>query len=74
MNAEEFDFIIVGSGASGSAIANRLSEIPEWRVLLLEAGAAETTITQVPSMQPYLRTSKYNWGYKTTPTKYVLFR
>ncbi|KAJ8985229.1 hypothetical protein NQ317_018258 [Molorchus minor] len=65
--AEEFDFIIVGSGASGATLANRLSEVPEWKVLLLEAGDIETTITQVPSMQPYLMSTPYTWEYHTVP-------
>ncbi|XP_074030285.1 glucose dehydrogenase [FAD, quinone] isoform X1 [Leptinotarsa decemlineata] len=69
LEAEEFDFIIVGGGPSGAALANRLSEEPKWRVLLLEAGDAETTITQVPSMHPHLLTTPYTWGYKTTPQK-----
>lgn len=64
---KEFDFIIVGSGASGAVAANRLSEVPEWNVLLLEAGAPETDITQVPAMKPYLQTTPYDWSYTSTP-------
>ncbi|KAJ8937530.1 hypothetical protein NQ314_011809 [Rhamnusium bicolor] len=64
-DAEEFDFIVIGSGASGAVIANRLSEVPEWKVLLLEAGAPETKITQVPATYPYLQTTPYNWWYTT---------
>ncbi|KAG5900290.1 hypothetical protein JTB14_000817 [Gonioctena quinquepunctata] len=69
IEAEEYDFIIVGGGASGAALANRLSEEPKWRILLLEAGGPETTVTQVPSMHPHLLTSPYTWGYTTVPQK-----
>ncbi|XP_019869159.1 glucose dehydrogenase [FAD, quinone] [Aethina tumida] len=66
-DVEEYDFIIVGAGTSGSIIANRLSEVPEWKILVLEAGAPETEFTKVPKMQKYLQTTPYSWGYKTVP-------
>lgn len=64
----EYDFIVVGAGSAGAVVANRLSEISHWSVLLLEAGPDENEISDVPSLAAYLQLSRLDWQYKTEPT------
>ncbi|KAF6199132.1 hypothetical protein GE061_007157 [Apolygus lucorum] len=66
---ETYDFIIVGGGSAGSTMANRLSEVSEWKILLLEAGGQENDFTKTPSMYPMLQNSQYDWNYTTTDQK-----
>lgn len=62
-----YDFIVVGGGSGGAVVASRLSEIPEWKVLLLEAGGDEPPGSQVPSMLLNYHGSDLDWKYKTEP-------
>lgn len=71
MPDSEYDFIIIGAGSSGSVIARRLSEVEDWKILLIEAGEGETLLTDIPIMAAYLQKSPYDWGYKLEPQEGV---
>lgn len=61
----EYDFIVIGAGSSGSVVANRLTEVSEWSVLLLEAGGDETIVSDIPATAFYLQRTDIDWKYKT---------
>src|SRR4029077_10512872 len=68
---DTFDYVIVGSGAAGSVMANRLTEEPVATVCVLEAGP--------PDRHPYIHVPagfikmlfnpKYTWQFKTEPSE-----
>src|SRR5215468_12533436 len=65
---EEFDFIVVGAGSAGAALAARLSEKPQNRVLLLEAGRAGHPYSRFPiSFGLLINHPGANWLYASEP-------
>ncbi|XP_045480483.1 glucose dehydrogenase [FAD, quinone]-like isoform X1 [Harmonia axyridis] len=62
-----FDFIVVGAGTSGCVVVNRLSEIPDWRILVLEAGEGEDDLSEIPGLHTLTSNFRKNWGYISTP-------
>ena len=64
----EFDYVIVGAGSAGCVLAARLSEDPDVRVCLLEAGPPDTADEiHLPAGCLALGQSKYDWGFVTDP-------
>ncbi|XP_013167513.1 PREDICTED: glucose dehydrogenase [FAD, quinone]-like [Papilio xuthus] len=63
-----YDFIIVGAGSAGAVLANRLSENPNWNILLLEAGQDENVLADIPVLFPALQTSAIDWQFVTEPS------
>ncbi|KAJ0173025.1 hypothetical protein K1T71_011201 [Dendrolimus kikuchii] len=63
----DYDFVVIGAGSAGSVVANRLSEIPNWKVLLVEAGGNPTLNTETPQLFYNNIGTPQDWAYKTEP-------
>ena len=69
MVAQEFDYIIVGSGSAGSAMAYRLGADGKRRILVLEFGGSDIgPLVQMPAALSYpMNMPRYDWGYLAEP-------
>jgi choline dehydrogenase len=66
------DYVIVGAGSAGCVLANRLSEDPTVRVLLLEAGGKDRSPNiKIPAAFPNQFHTKLDWEYTTEPEPHV---
>ena len=75
MADERYDFIIVGGGSAGCALANRLSADPSTKVLVLEAGRPDwkwDIFIHMPAALTYPIGSRfYDWKYESEPEPYM---
>jgi choline dehydrogenase len=71
MQADTYDFVVVGSGSAGGVLANRLSENGKYKVLCLEAGTkgAKYVWTRPPLGIAYMIDNpEVNWRYESEPS------
>jgi len=68
-----YDYIIVGAGAAGCVLANRLSEDPQSRVLLVEAGGSDDRfLIRMPlGMMRAFRDPTLTWGFMSEPEPHL---
>jgi choline dehydrogenase len=65
---QEFDYIIVGAGSAGCVLASRLSQDPNIRVALVEAGGPDDAPEiNMPVAFPQLFKTKYDWDFASEP-------
>ena len=64
-----YDYIIIGSGSAGNALAYRLGADGKRRILVLEFGGSDAgPLIQMPAALSYpMNMSRYDWGYKAEP-------
>lgn len=67
-----FDYVIVGAGSAGCVLAARLSEIPEAKVLVIEAGPTDRDpFIHMPVGFFKMTSGPLTWGWQTAPLKHA---
>ncbi|MCW1249352.1 GMC family oxidoreductase N-terminal domain-containing protein [Acaricomes phytoseiuli] len=69
MTGTEFDYLVIGGGSAGAAVAARLSEDPQSSVALIEAGPDDRGLDEVLRLDRWMELleSGYDWDYPVEP-------
>lgn len=69
MTVNEFDYLVIGGGSSGCAVASRLSEVSGVTVALIEAGdSGDGWVVKTPAAGVFMVPTKLrNWAFETEP-------
>ena len=72
---DQYDYVIVGGGSAGCVLAHRLSEKPDCRVLVIEAGRPDSlwdVFIHMPSALAFpIGNRHYDWGYQSEPEPHM---
>ena len=74
-SGRSYDVVIVGGGSAGCVLANRLSDDPATRVLVLEAGRPDAwwdVYVHMPAALSFpIGNPRYDWGYESEPEPFM---
>ncbi|VVC97211.1 unnamed protein product [Leptidea sinapis] len=68
-DGQTFDFVIIGGGSAGCVLANRLTEIHNWTVLMIEAGDYPSYASESAGISVLTSPALSNWDFYTTENK-----
>jgi len=67
-DSQTYDYIVVGAGSAGCAVAGRLSEDPDVRVLVIEAGPPATgRLFEIPTLYSQQLKTTFDWDFASEP-------